>query len=31
MDLATAEQSLRREAIRRRLQGEHRADICRDL
>jgi putative transposase len=31
MTMTTNEQSLRREAIRRRLQGEHRSDICRDL
>ena len=31
MDTFTTEQALRREAIRRRLQGESRCDICRDL
>jgi len=31
MDTHTSEQALRREAIRRRLQGEQRCDICRDL
>jgi len=31
MDTATTEQALRREAIRRRLAGERRGDICRDL
>ncbi len=31
MDTNTTEQALRREAIRRRLQGEARCDICRDL
>src|SRR5881397_2942541 len=31
MIMTTTEQDLRREAIRRRLQGEHRRDICRDL
>lgn len=31
MDTATTEQALRREAIRRRLAGERRCDICRDL
>lgn len=31
MDTNTTEQALRREAVRRRLQGEHRIDICRDL
>lgn len=31
MDTFTTEQVLRREAIRRRLQGEQRCDICRDL
>jgi transposase-like protein len=31
MDTFTTEQALRREAIRRRLQGEPRCDICRDL
>ncbi len=31
MDTATTEQALRREAIRRRLAGEGRVDICRDL
>jgi hypothetical protein len=31
MDTATSEQSLRQEAIRRRLQGERRCDICRAL
>jgi putative transposase len=31
MTMTTNEQSLRREAIRRRLQGERRCDICRDL
>lgn len=31
MDTPTAEQALRREAIRRRLQGERPCDICRDL
>jgi putative transposase len=31
MDTFTAEQALRREAIRRHLQGERRCDICRDL
>lgn len=31
MDTKTTEQALRREAIRRRLQGEHRCDVCRDL
>jgi putative transposase len=31
MDTITIEQALRREAIRRRLQGERRCDICRDL
>src|SRR2546426_3637152 len=31
MDTTTTEQALRREAIRRRLQGEGRSDICRDL
>src|SRR5919108_200296 len=29
--MSTREQTLRREAIRRRLNGEHRRDICRDL
>jgi hypothetical protein len=29
--MTTNEQSLRREAIRRRLQGQRRCDICRDL
>jgi hypothetical protein len=31
MDTAISEQSLRQEAIRRRLQGERRCDICRAL
>jgi hypothetical protein len=31
MDTFTTEQALRREAIRRHLQGERRRDICRDL
>ena len=31
MDTFTTEQELRREAIRRRLEGEARRDICRDL
>jgi putative transposase len=31
MDTLTSEQALRREAIRRHLQGERRCDICRDL
>lgn len=31
MDTFTTEQALRREAIQRRLQGESRCDICRDL
>lgn len=31
MDTANTEQALRQEAIRRRLQGERRCDICRDL
>jgi len=31
MDTFTTEQALRREAIRRRVQGERRRDICRDL
>jgi hypothetical protein len=31
MDTFTTEQALRQEAIRRRLQGESRCDICRDL
>jgi len=31
MDTKTTEQALRQEAIRRRLQGERRCDICRDL
>ena len=31
MTMNTNEQVLRREAIRRRLQGERRRDICRDL
>lgn len=31
MDTPTSEQALRREAIRRRLQGERRCDICRSL
>src|SRR5262245_61299832 len=31
MTMNTNEQALRREAIRRRLQGERRIDICRDL
>ena len=31
MTMATNEQPLRREAIRRRLQGQRRCDICRDL
>jgi transposase-like protein len=31
MDAHTPEQALRREAIRRRLQGERPSDICRDL
>jgi transposase-like protein len=31
MDTATTDQALRCEAIRRRLQGERRSDICRDL
>jgi putative transposase len=31
MSMTTNEQSLRREAIRRRLQGQRRCDICRDL
>lgn len=31
MDTNTSEQTLRREAIRRRLPGERRCDICRDL
>ena len=31
MDVHTLEQALRREAIRRRLQGERPCDICRDL
>src|ERR687895_947754 len=31
MDTCTAEQALRREAIRRLLQGERPCDICRDL
>jgi putative transposase len=31
MDTGTTEQALRQEAVRRRLQGERRCDICRDL
>lgn len=31
MDTCTSEQALRREAIRRRLQGERQCDICHDL
>ena len=31
MTMTTNEQALRREAIRRHLQGERRCDICRDL
>src|SRR5262245_36607306 len=31
MTMNTLEQALRREAIRRRLQGDRRCDICRDL
>jgi putative transposase len=31
MDTGTSEQALRREAIRRRLQGERRSEICHDL
>src|SRR5438093_13720978 len=31
MTMTTNEQALRREAIRRRLQGERRCEICRDL
>jgi hypothetical protein len=31
MTMTTNEQNLRREAIRRRVQGERRCDICRDL
>jgi len=31
MNILSSEQGLRREAIRRRLQGERRIDICRDL
>jgi putative transposase len=31
MDTAITERALRQEAIRRRLQGERRGDICRDL
>ncbi len=31
MDTRTSEQALRREAIRRLLQGERPCDICRDL
>jgi transposase-like protein len=31
MTMTTNEQDIRREAIRRRLQGERRCDICRDL
>jgi transposase-like protein len=31
MDVPTSEQLLRLEAIRRRLQGERRLDICSDL
>jgi hypothetical protein len=31
MDTQTTEQALRREAVRRRLQGERRCDICTDL
>ena len=31
MDTTTSAQALRREAIRRRLQGERRSDICREL
>ena len=31
MDTTTSEQALRREAIRRRLQGERRTNICREL
>lgn len=31
MDTQTPEQALRREAVRRRLQGQHVCDICRDL
>jgi len=31
MDTTTTEQALRREAVRRRLQGERRCAICRDL
>jgi len=31
MTMTTNEQTLRREAIKRRLQGERRCDICRDL
>ena len=31
MDTQSTEQTLRREAIRRRLAGEQRCDICRDL
>lgn len=31
MTMTTSEQDIRREAIRRRLQGERRCDICRDL
>ena len=31
MDKTTDEHTLRREAIRRRLAGERRGDLCRDL
>lgn len=31
MNIQPSEQALRREAIRRRLQGERRIEICRDL
>lgn len=31
MDTQTAEQAVRREAVRRRLEGERRCDICADL
>ena len=31
MDTHTTEQAVRREAIRRRLQGQPRCEICRDL
>jgi len=31
MDIQTTEQELRREAVRRRVQGEHRCEICADL